>query len=184
MNTNERINQIEQILKKFRWSTLGKMYGCAHSSIIGFISTEWINFSENGSILDGAPSPKTGQGRTGQKNADIILCQADKPFIVVEVETQVRKYKDKLNSIYAYLENNKEFNGIRFGLMVMINLCTGDRKYKHNWDEIKTEVRNRKYPIVLISLEKEKVFLGCSTLDNLRKRNNYFPWEVINMGSY
>ena len=44
---------------------------------------------------------------------------------------------EKLSSIYDYLENDKEFNGIRFGLMIMINLCSGDRKYKHNWDEVK-----------------------------------------------
>ncbi len=181
MSTNKRINQIEELLKKFRWATLGKMYGCAHSSIIGFISTEWINLSGNNSILDGAPSPYTGQGRTGQRNADIILCQADKPLIVVEVETQVGKYREKLSSIYDYLENDKEFNGIGFGLMIMINLCSGDRKYKHSWDEIKKEVRNKNYPIALVSLEKERVSLGNSILDKLRKRNDYFPWEVINI---
>ena len=145
VSTNKRINQIEELLRKFRWATLEKMYGCAHSSIIGFISTEWINLSRNNSILDGAPSPCTGQWRTGQRNADIILCQLDKPVIVVEVETKVDKYMEKLSSIYDYLENDKEFNGIRFGLMIMINLCSGDRKYKHNWDEVKkkkSEIKN------------------------------------------
>lgn len=81
------VKEIEDLLKAFRWNTLQRMYGCAHSSIIGFISTEWINLSSKNSILDGAPSPKTGKGRLGQKNADILLCRGDKPIIPVEVET-------------------------------------------------------------------------------------------------
>ena len=94
------------MLKAFRWATLEAMYGCAHSSIIGFISTEWINQSEHNSILDGAPSSSIGKGRSGQKNADIILCKGDRPFIPVEVETLVNKYSEKVESLSTYLDND------------------------------------------------------------------------------
>ena len=91
---------IETMIQEFRWEILQKMYECAHSSIIGFISTEWISLSlKKNSLLDGAPSPITGKGRSGQKNADILLCKGDNPSIPVEVETQVAKYEDNLDSL-------------------------------------------------------------------------------------
>jgi hypothetical protein len=174
------INEIEKVLKKFRWSTLQRIYGCAHSSIIGFISTEWINLSPENSILDGAPSPITGKGRTGQTNADMLLCKGDSPFIPVEVETNVDKYDDKLKSLFAYLNNKDDFDDIEFGLLFMTNLCEGDKKYKHNWDKIKDSVsKNGKNAIALVSIIKERAQLKRdSTLNVLRKRNDYFPWDI------
>jgi hypothetical protein len=96
------INTLESLLISFRWNLLSRLYGCAHSSIIGFIATEWISQSEYNSILDGAPSPITvGRGeRSGQKHADLILCKAYTPFIVVEVETLVSKYEEKIDKYY------------------------------------------------------------------------------------
>ena len=138
LGENMEINEIEELLKKFRWNTLQSMYGCAHSSIIGFISTEWINLSlEEHTILDGAPSPKRGKGRRGQKNADILLCKGDKHLIHVEVETLVSKYEEKLKSLFDYLNNTTEFNGAEFGLLFMTNLCKGKMKYKHNWYKVR-----------------------------------------------
>jgi hypothetical protein len=176
-----KAREIESLIKKFRWNLLHKMYGCAHSSIIGFISTEWLSQSiDKNSILDGAPAPITGNGRTGQKNADILLCQEDKPIIPVEVETKVDKYSDKINSIVAYIDNKIDFDGIEFGMLFMTNLCNGKLKYKHNWDFIKQEVLNKKkYSIALISIIKQNLKLGKSTLDNLKNRNDYYPWEIL-----
>lgn len=154
---NMDIGRIEDLLKKFRWGTLQKMYGCAHSSIIGFISTEWINFSRENSIIDGAPSPETGKGRKGQTNADILLCKGDGPFIPVEGETNVSKYHEKLSTLFTYLDNNNNFDGIEFGLLFMTNLCKGDTKYKHNWEEIKQRViKNKTNDIALVSIIKER----------------------------
>jgi hypothetical protein len=45
------INEIEKLLKKFRWQTLQDIYGSAHSSIIGFITTEWLNLSKENSVF-------------------------------------------------------------------------------------------------------------------------------------
>lgn len=175
------IGEIEDLLKKFRWGTLQRMYGCAHSSIIGFISTEWISLSPWNSILDGAPSPIIGRGRKGQTNADILLCKGDKPFIPVDVETNVSKYDEKLSSLFAYLNNKNNFNGVEFGLLFMTNLCNGDTKYKHNWEKIKHRViENKKTNIALVSIIKERAQLeNNSPLNVLRMRNDYFPWDII-----
>ena len=174
-------DQIVEILKTFKWDVLRFMFGCAHNSIIGFFSTMWINQSDHNSILDGAPSPIIGKSRTGQKNADILLCKGDKPCIVVEVETSVNKYQDKLKSVQDYLKN---ISGLEFGLLVMTNLCKGDAKYKHNWDDIKTEKKNidqdNSANIALVSIEKRKVELDKnSALSKLRRRNDYYPWQIV-----
>jgi len=182
LGKNMEINEIEKLLKKFRWNTLQSMYGCAHSSIIGFISTEWINLSpEEHSVLDGAPSPKRGKGRRGQKNADILLCKGDNPLIPVEVETSVSKYEEKLQSLFDYLNNTTDFNGAEFGLLFMTNLCKGEMKYKHNWDKVKDRVKEEKEStIAFVSINKEKNYLGKdSPLNILRKRNDYYPWGVV-----
>jgi hypothetical protein len=173
-------DEMVEILKTFKWDVLRSMFGCAHNSIVGFLSTMWISQSEHNSVLDGAPSPITGRGRTGQKNADILFCKGDKPCIAVEVETTVNRYKDKLKSVQAYLEN---IHGLEFGLIVMTNLCRGATKYKHNWNGIKTEIRKREQDnaanIALVSIEKRKSELDKkSALGKLRGRNDYYPWEI------
>ena len=169
------ITEIEDLLKAFRWSTLQRMYGCAHSSIIGFISTEWINLSEVNSILDGAPAPITGNGRSGQKHADIILNKNNKPFALVEVETSVDKYSDKLDTISNYFGNNDYFNGIEFGLLFMTNLTTGEKIYQHCWDPIKLEVQEKNETIVLVSINKKKINPNNEDFNKLRRRNQYSP---------
>lgn len=174
-------DEMVEILKTFKWDVLRSMFGCAHNSIIGFLSTMWISQSEHNSVLDGAPSPITGTSRTGQKNADILLCKGDKPCIAVEVETSVIRYQDKLKSVQAYLENIRDLD---FGLIVMTNLCKGDAKYKHNWNKIKPEIRNREQDnsanIALVSIEKRKSELDKqSALGKLRGRNDYYPWQIV-----
>ena len=144
--------EIVELLKSFRWQTLWSMYGGAHSSIIGFISATWIAQSEGNSVLDGAPSPRVGEGREGQRNADLLLCKEDRPFIVVEVETSVAAYLDKLRSLFDYLHNQQAFYGLQLGLLVMTNLGKGPRKYRHNWDEIQSMVTDTRDNIALVSV--------------------------------
>ncbi|NVM02964.1 MAG: hypothetical protein HWN67_11545 [Candidatus Helarchaeota archaeon] len=175
------IKEIENILQKFRWGKLERLYGSAHPSIIGFIATEWLSQSKKHCVLDGAPSPIVGGGRRGQKNADIILCKQDNPFIVVEVETSVKKYFEKIRTIFKYLENITDFNGIEFGLLFMCNRKNGREEYKHCWDSIKSNVRNNNHSIALVSIEKEKSKLNGSIISKLRKRSesDYYQWEII-----
>ena len=172
---------IENIIKMFKWDIITRMYGNSHSSIIGLLSSEWIKKSSDHSVLDGAPSPFVGKGRKGQKNADILLCKGDKPFIVVEVETIVSKYLEKIDSIAAYMENTKDYDGISFGLLVMLNYTNGADKYKHNWHGAKEYAINKGIPIAFVSIEKSKADLGDTVLDQLKKRNEYYPWETSNI---
>jgi hypothetical protein len=172
---------IENIIKMFNWGIITRMYGNSHSSIIGLLSSEWIKRSSNHSVLDGAPSPFVGKGRKGQKNADILLCKGDKPFIVVEVETIVSKYLEKIDSIAAYMENTKDYDGISFGLLVMLNYTNGADKYKHNWHDAKEYAMSKDIPIAFVSIEKSKADLGDTVLDQLKKRNEYYPWETSNI---
>ncbi|MEG6572114.1 hypothetical protein V6C21_06320 [[Clostridium] cellulosi] len=172
---------IENIIKEFNWYIITRMYGSSHSSVIGFLSSEWIKKSSDHSVLDGAPSPFVGKGRKGQKNADILLCKGDKPFIVVEVETIVSKYLEKIDSIAAYMENTKDYAGVAFGLLVMLNYTNGADKYKHNWHGAKEYAINKGIPIAFVSIEKSKADLGDTVLDQLKKRNEYYPWETSNI---
>lgn len=172
---------IEDFIKMFNWGIITRMYGNSHSSIIGLLSSEWIKKSSDHSVLDGAPSPFVGKGRKGQKNADILLCKGDKPFIVVEVETIVSKYLEKIDSIAAYMENTKDYDGISFGLLVMLNYTNGADKYKHNWHGAKEYAINKGIPIAFVSIEKSKADLGDTVLDQLKKRNEYYPWETSNI---
>ncbi len=168
---------VPNVLKQFRWDVLKNVYGSAHSTIIGFLSSEWNRLSTENSVLDGAPSPHTGGSREGQKNADIILCMKDRPVIVVEVETTVRKYNEKLASIRKYL-GNPEVGGSQFGLLVLSNYTTGPQKYQHNWSNLKVEIRSENAQVALVSIEKIKMPAGDSILSELRARNDYNSWNI------
>lgn len=172
---------IENIIKEFNWDIITSMYGNSHSSIIGFLSSEWIKKSSDHSVLDGAPSPFVGKGRKGQKNADILLCKGDKPFIVVEVETLVSKYLEKIDSIVSYIGNTEDYDGISFCLLVMLNYTNGADKYKNNWHDAKEYAVSKDIPIAFVSIEKSKADLGDTVLDQLKKRNEYYPWETSNI---
>jgi hypothetical protein len=171
------INEIEELLSKFRWKTLKKLYGSAHSSIIGFISTEWINSSfDDNSVLDGAPSPKIGKGRKKQTNADLLLCQQDIPLIPVEIETTTDNYEKKLQSLSSYFDE-EEYKGIQFGLLVITNLRKDDWEKYHETIEQEAKKQNRCVAIVYIS--KQKAQLDVNSSNNLRKRNIYYPHDIV-----
>jgi len=172
-------SKIENTIRRFKWDKLQRLYGSIHNSIIGFISTEWITLSEKNSVLDGAPNIEDDDGK---KYADLLLCEEDKPFIVVEVESSVSKYREKIDTIFRYL-NNKEFEGPVFGMMVMsnVNETQHGMNCRHHWDQIKAIVTQEGKPIVLVSIEKDKAKLDKSPLSRLRKRNKYYPWNIVNI---
>jgi len=155
-----------EVVKNFRWNTLAQMYGNAHASVIGFISTEWINSGENRFILDGAYSLKnTGKGR---RNADLILCEDDKPVVVVEVESGISKYSEKIDSLKEYL---CEKTRLEFGILIMLNGWqekSGKGKlFGHNFENI---VVNVKKNILLISIKKDK---SKPIIKETKKRPHY-----------
>jgi hypothetical protein len=85
---------------------------------------------------------------------------------------------EKIDSIAAYLENTKNYDGIAFGLLVMLNYTNGADKYKHNWHAAKEYAMSIDIPIAFVSIEKSKADLGDTVLDQLKKRNEYYPWET------
>lgn len=184
----EKLN-LESFIKSIPWKYLPNLYGSGHNSIIGLISTEWISQSNTNTVLDGATSAFTGEGRKGQKNADLILCSNKNPLIVVEVETTANKYLDKLDSLVDYLKN-EEVYGLIAGLMIMTNYCTSCDKfglnyYEHNWEPIKEKIKKdySNYSFILVSIEKEnqKEILGNAKEDKIRTRNSYHPWKINNI---
>jgi len=116
---------------------LNRIYGCAHSSVIGFIAYEWLNLSEQNTVLDGAPSPIVGNGRIGQQYSDLLLCKNQEPYIPFQVELVVAKYHLKLKALYAYFDS---FKSTEYGLLFLTNLTSGKNKYMHNWEDIKKTV--------------------------------------------
>jgi len=178
------IKKIEIFLKSFNWSTLQRMYGNPHPSIIGLISSEWINQSESNSVLDGAPASITGKGRTNQQHADVLLCKDDKPYVAVEVENNVSKYSEKIDSLWNYLHNNEVFRGMELGLLIMTNGYADETvrlANKHNWTPIKAKVKKGKYSVALVSIEKSKATLDDSALGRLRKPSKYYPWDIVSV---
>lgn len=169
---------IAKFLKNLKWNKLCNIYGSAHPSIIGFISYTWINQSQYNTVLDGAPSSSRGHGRRGQNNADLLLCRQKKPYIVVEVESGVSNYQDKIETIQKYLENTKEFNGLRFGLLIMTDMYDLP-KGKTCWDIIRNKIKKIKFPIALVFIEKKKIKPDNSPLGILRKLNTYYPKDVV-----
>ena len=173
---------VEDILTRFRWKLLERVYGCAHNTIIGFIATEWLSLSQENSVLDGAPAAQTGKGRKGQKNADLILGKGNAPSIVVEVETGVSKYPEKLESLLCYLHNSADFQGLQLGLLVMTNgYAPGKTQRKHNWESLKDKAREEQDVLAFISVEKNQFTPQDSVLSRLRCRNNYARWDIVNV---
>lgn len=178
LRNNTRTKNIVKFLKSFSWKTLSCMYGSAHSSIIGFISSEWINQSQYNMVLDGAPSSKK-KGRHGRKHADILLFKKKKPYVVVEVESGASEYCKKIDSIQKYL-TIKKFDGLEFGLLVMTNVY-GLKRGESCWDILKNKIKKMKGNIALVSLEKTEANLGTSRLDHLRSldKNGYSSKTIV-----
>lgn len=161
-------------IKCFKWKTIKQMYGNAHSSVIGFISTEWINSNnkKNRFILDGAYSIESEKNKY---TADLILCEGDKPQVVVEVESGISKYSDKIKSLSTYL--NKEDTNLKFGILIMLNGWRRKKDdggyWKHNWsieEEITENIRDK---ILLISIKKKEREKNNPIIKETRNRNHY-----------
>ena len=151
----QELFEIEPFLRSIKWGTLSKVYGSAHSTIIGFLSSSWLCYSPNYFVLDGAPSTHIGSKEHKRRHADLLFGRDRSPLIVVEVESTVKKYKGKLETLYMYLDCTKDFPGLQFGMLVLLNYTDRVKdRYQHHWDELKIQVRQHSHNIVLISLQK------------------------------
>lgn len=186
---NTQAETVLDLLKAFRWNLLERAYGNPHNTTVGFLSTEWLNKRSTNSVFDGAPSPSVGEGRKGQHNADLILCQGEGPLIVVEVETVATNYRNKLAVLYEYFDMPDVYPGLEYGLLVMLN-SRGARSgllYRtdhEQFEELKNLARRRPDGLALVSVEKrnERQQLGLrdTPLSRLRLRNSsgYHCWRI------
>jgi len=183
------INQpfdMENFLRCAKWNTLLNLYGSAHSSIIGFLSTTWLAQSNKHFVLDTAPANQVGLRNKG-KLADLLLCSDSTPIVVAEVETTVKKYNDKLEVVESYLNNQEEFSGLEFGLLFLLNYTgyTGRRRdaYTHHWEELKASIGKTNHNITLVSFEKKdtKLPFDKDLHSRLNEERGYYHWRYTSI---
>ena len=168
-------HQIYNLLRKWEWSTLQKVYGYGHNSIIGFISYNWIKEHNKNCVLDGAPSANK---KAPHRYADAILCSGKSPKIAVEVETDVSLYLKKLDGLELYYNNPDET--YLFNIFFMGNLKTKAINVgKHQWEPTKSKARKSKSAIALISLLKEKKSFSAEEKDRIFFKSVYSRWNII-----
>ncbi|MEO0080062.1 MAG: hypothetical protein ABIK44_05245, partial [candidate division WOR-3 bacterium] len=113
--------ELIQILRNFKWEILGKYFGCAHDSTIGFLSSQWIAADpENHAIIDWPPCVHIDVGgQDRRRHADILMFSNNRPALVVEVD-QVGKppvyYQTKIAVLQAYIS---DFGEALHGLLVL-----------------------------------------------------------------
>lgn len=112
--SNRRIDLLEE-LRRVPWSTLARVYGNCHPTMIGLVTRWWLELSPDTHwVLDGAPSYAIGnRGR-----ADAVLCDDHGPSGVLEVEASYQAETAK--KVGKYLASRrKELAGMWFGILVL-----------------------------------------------------------------
>ncbi len=175
---SQELFDVEHFLRSAKWDTLSKLYGSAHSTIIGFLSSSWLCYSPSHFVLDGAPSTYIGSKEHEKRHADLLFGIDKSPFIVVEVESTAKQYEEKLKTLYTYLDHTEDFSGLQFGMLVLLNYTGREDSYQHHWDKLKTVVCQRSHNIVLVSLQKrpERPPFDAKTHDRLSKDTGYYHW--------
>ena len=179
------INQpfdMENFLRCAKWNTLLNLYGSAHNSIIGFLSTTWLAQSNKHFVLDEAPANQVGIGNRG-KRADLLLCSDSTPIVIAEVESTVYNYNDKLEAVESYLNNQKEFSGLEFGLLFLLNWTRRRDIYTHHWDELRASIEKTKHNIALVSFVKKHAELPFNkdSHPRLMEERSCFQWRYTSI---
>jgi len=180
------INQpfnMENFLRCANWNILLNLYGSAHESIIGFLSTTWLAQSNKHFVLDTPPANRPGQ--RGRKHADLLLCSDSTPIVIAEVESTVYNYNDKLKAVESYLTNQVDFSGLEFGLLFLLN-WTGrkrDNNYAHHWDELKASIEKTNHNIALVSFVKGHAELPFNrdSHPRLMGKQGCYPWRYTSI---
>lgn len=176
-------DEIEKFIKRIPWHILSNVYGNSHNTIIGLIALEWIKEKGN-SVFEACP-------KCNGKYPDILLNKNNEIFAVVEVETSVKKYIEKLNNLKEFYHG---YHGVKFTILIALNDNYGDskkKKYTHYWDEyishsvwgdtnISKRISVLQIPVLIISLEKKKAERISGYLGELRNRHN-FGYNVCNI---
>ena len=177
---NKQPFDMENFLRCAKWNTLLNLYGSAHDSIIGFLSTTWLAQSNKHFVLDGAPANQVGRGR---KHADLLLCSDSTPIVVAEVESTVKKYNDKLETVESYLNNQKEFSGLEFGLLFLLNWTNRRDTYTPHWDELMASIKETNHNITLVSFVRERAELPFDKdlHPRLMKKRSCWQWRYTSI---
>ena len=152
-------------LYNWDWNKITNYYGSSHSSMIGFISYNWIN-KTNRTVFDSPPSISI----EGIKHySDLLLCENNEPIVCVEVETTPEKYEEKYNNIKSYMDT---FDSIKYGILVMYN-NKPNKNVNHNiFDTIYSiwnsdnEFNNK---IIIIKIGKDDRILKCDVVNRINK---------------
>lgn len=101
-------------LKLPDWTSLTRVFGNAHPSIIGLLTQWWLNLDPAHQVFDGAPTH--GPGNAGR--ADALFCRELLPVGVLEVEGSYPK--ENIEKIGRYFTTRRqELRGITFGILVL-----------------------------------------------------------------
>ena len=179
---NKQPFDMENFLRCAKWNTLLHLYGSAHDSIIGFLSTTWLAQSNKHFVLDTAPANQVGLRNKG-KHADLLLCSDSTPIVIAEVESTVDKYNDKLEVVESYLNNQKEFSGLEFGLLFLLNWTSKRDTYTHHWKELKDSIKKTKHNIALVSFVKKHAELPFDKdlHPRLMEERSYYQWRYTSI---
>ena len=108
-----------EYLSHFWWDTLSRFYGCAHSSTVGFLASQWISTAESGqrAVIDVPPCVHVGRYR---RHAYLLLFERGEPLCAVEVETSTTiNYAKRIKSLQRYVASPQRFGSGMTGLLVM-----------------------------------------------------------------
>ena len=113
-------SSISKMLQQFEWKRLMRVCGGAHHGKIGEWIRWWINLNPGHMVIN--PAPRESMKRV---YADILFLEevsGKNLFEVVgvaEVEDKKKKWIDKLQSLKAYGQNQKQFPDLKFALLCM-----------------------------------------------------------------
>jgi hypothetical protein len=103
-------------IRTFQWDLLQRVFGTSHSSIIGFVATQWLLTGESRSVIDAPPKVDLPGGR---RHADLLLYQDDESGIAVEVEAAgAHNAERKFEALAAYVRDERL--AISGGLLVAV----------------------------------------------------------------
>jgi len=182
LKKNKQAFDMENFLRCAKWNTFLNLYGSAHGSIIGFLSTTWLAQSNKHFVLGPAPANRVDVGNEG-KHADLLLCSDSTPIVVAEVESTVDKYNCKLETVESYLENQEEFQGLEFGLLFLLNWTGRRDTYTPHWKELKDSIKKTKHNIALVSFVKEHAELRFNEdlHPRLMEERGWYQWRYTSI---
>lgn len=169
-------------LIEFNWEYLSSVYGSSHSSIIGFISYEWLKSNPTSNQVMDVPPGVMAEGNR-RVHADLVLFESGVPKIIVEVETA--KWEDKVKTIAHYL-NSEKYSSAK-GLLILTTvrsrfnngeIAYNGKKSTGTLIELKDEITKSQKDISLVEI------LRYNDKEYLKKENKFQELRHEKMTGY